>query len=161
MVKRALVSLASGVLFGAGLAVSGMLDPSRVRGFLDLFGRWDPTLAFVMGGATLTMAIAWLVRRGMARPFADDGFHLPDTSRLTPSLIGGAAIFGVGWGLAGLCPGPGIASLATRPLEAAVFVAAMVAGFALVALVQRPRRGLPEPKPTALTARSAEHALTD
>lgn len=66
--KRALVSLASGILFGAGLAVSGMLDPARVRGFLDLFGHWDPTLAFVMGGAMIPMAMAWLARRGMTRP---------------------------------------------------------------------------------------------
>lgn len=138
--RRTLISLASGTIFGAGLAVSGMLDPVRVRGFLDLFGRWDPTLAFVMGGAMIPMAIAWLVTRGMTSPFADTRFHLPDTTRLTPSLIGGSALFGIGWGLAGLCPGPGIASLVTRPVEAATFVVAMLAGFAIVAMLQRQPR---------------------
>lgn len=135
--RRILISLSSGTLFGAGLAVSGMLDPVRVRGFLDLFGRFDPTLAFVMGGAMLPMAIAWIATRGMTSPFADEKFYLPDTRQLTPSLIGGSALFGIGWALAGLCPGPGIASLATRPREAALFVVAMLAGFALAVLVAR------------------------
>jgi uncharacterized membrane protein YedE/YeeE len=136
------VALASGALFGAGLAVSGMLDPVRVRGFLDLFGRWDPTLAFVMGGAILPMVVAWLVQRRMAAPIAAEGFHLPDTGAITPKLVGGAALFGIGWGLAGLCPGPGIASLVLHPREAGLFVVMMFAGFALVALAQRrPKEG--------------------
>ena len=138
VIRRTLVSLVSGTLFGAGLAVSGMLDPVRVRGFLDLFGAWDPTLAFVMGGAMIPMVIAWLATRGMRSPLADSAFHLPDTAQLTPALIGGATLFGIGWGLGGLCPGPGIASLATRPHEATVFVVAMLAGFALVTMAQRP-----------------------
>lgn len=128
---RALLALLSGLLFGAGLAISGMMDPARVRGFLDIAGRWDPTLAFVMGGALLVMALAWLVQRRMTKPLTDAQFHLPGTSRLDARLIGGAALFGIGWGLAGLCPGPAIASLAVNPRPAAIFVVAMIAGMAV------------------------------
>lgn len=134
--RAALVSLTSGTLFGAGLALGGMTDPARVRGFLDLFGDWDPTLAFVMGGAVLVMAIAWRIVPRLTQPLIDDQFHLPTRSDLTPSLIGGAALFGVGWGIAGLCPGPGIAALVIEPMAAAIFVAAMLAGMALVRLME-------------------------
>jgi len=131
-----LVSLASGTIFGAGLALGGMTDPARVRGFLDLFGAWDPTLAFVMGGAVLVMALAWLVQRRMQRPVFATGFSLPDRSDITPRLVGGSALFGVGWGIAGLCPGPGFAALAIAPGSAAIFVAAMLAGMVLVRLME-------------------------
>ena len=136
MIRDTLVPLASGTIFGAGLALGGMTDPARVRGFLDLFGDWDPTLAFVMGGAVLVMAIAWLVQRRMQRPVFAEGFSLPDRSDLTPRLVGGSALFGIGWGIAGLCPGPGFASLAIAPASAAIFVAAMLAGMLLVRLVE-------------------------
>ena len=133
------ISLFAGALFGAGLAISGMADPTRVRAFLDLTGgAWDPTLAFVMGGAMIPMALAWAVRRRLAAPLADRSFALPDTNPITPRLIGGAVLFGIGWGIAGLCPGPAIADLALRPFEAGVFVVAMLAGFALHRLVDRP-----------------------
>ena len=131
---RALVALLSGGIFGAGLTIGGMTDPARVRGFLDLFGEWDPTLAFVMGGALAVMAIAWRFVPGMARPLFEGGFHLPGTSDLTPKLIGGAALFGIGWGIAGLCPGPGFAALAIEPGGAAIFVVAMLVGMGLVRL---------------------------
>lgn len=135
---RWFLSLLSGVLFGAGLALSGMMNPARVRGFLDIFGEWDPTLAFVMGGAVIVMAIAWAIQRRMTAPATDAKFHLPGTRDLDPRLIGGSALFGIGWGLAGLCPGPAIASLATSLLPAAIFVAAMLAGMLLFRLtVQR------------------------
>lgn len=137
MSARWLLALLSGALFGAGLALSGMMNPARVRGFLDLFGDWDPTLAFVMGGAVLVMGAVWLVQRRLARPLADSEFHLPGTSTLDARLIGGAALFGAGWGLAGLCPGPAIASLGTALLPAAIFVGAMLAGMALFRLTQR------------------------
>ena len=130
---RWLAALLSGTLFGAGLALSGMMDPARVRGFLDIFGAWDPTLAFVMGGAVIVMAGAWAIQRRMKGPALDETFSLPGTKKLDARLIGGSALFGAGWGLAGLCPGPGIASLATSPLPAAVFVVAMIAGMALYA----------------------------
>jgi Predicted transporter component len=136
MIRDTLVPLASGTIFGAGLALGGMTDPARVRGFLDLFGDWDPTLAFVMGGAVVVMAIAWLVQRRMQRPVFAEGFSLPDRSDLTPRLVGGSALFGIGWGIAGLCPGPGFASLAIAPASAAIFVAAMLAGMLLVRLVE-------------------------
>lgn len=129
--KRALVALIAGTLFGAGLAISGMADPSRVRAFLDLFGAWDPTLAFVMGGAILPMAVAWRVRARVDRPLADDIFALPETRTLDARLATGALLFGVGWGLGGLCPGPAIAGFALYPLAVAPFLLAMVAGFAL------------------------------
>ena len=122
------VSLFSGVLFGFGLALSGMMNPARVRGFLDIFGAWDPTLAFVMAGALAIMALAWVVQRRMRHPFADSAFHLPGTRLIDRRLLGGAALFGVGWGMAGLCPGPAIASLAVNPVPALIFVVAMVAG---------------------------------
>lgn len=129
--------LASGTLFGAGLALGGMTDPARVRGFLDLFGNWDPTLAFVMGGAVLVMAVAWRVQPQLLRPIFAEKFALPDRTDLTPSLIGGAALFGIGWGVAGLCPGPGIASLVIEPVSAAIFVVAMLAGMAIVRLTEK------------------------
>lgn len=125
-------SLLSGTLFGAGLALGGMTDPARVRGFLDIFGDWDPTLAFVMGGAVIVMAIAWRFVPRMARPIVAEEFHLPTKSDLTPSLIGGAALFGIGWGIAGLCPGPGVAALVIEPASAAIFIVAMLAGMAVV-----------------------------
>lgn len=135
---RTLVALVSGTLFGAGLAVSGMTDPARVRAFLDLFGgAWDPTLAFVMGGAIVPMAVAWAIQRHMAKPMTGADFHLPDTRRIDAQLLAGAALFGIGWGLAGLCPGPAIADIAFRPLPAASFVAAMLTGFALHAVAGR------------------------
>ena len=136
--RQLALSLLSGSLFGAGLAISGMMDPSRVRGFLDITGSWDPTLAFVMGGATVVMAIAWLVQRRMQRPLTETEFALPGTQLIDRRLISGAVLFGVGWGLAGLCPGPAIASLAVNPLPAAVFVGSMIGGMSLFKLVDRP-----------------------
>ena len=137
---RWLAALLSGTLFGAGLALSGMMDPARVRGFLDIFGAWDPTLAFVMGGAVIVMAGAWAIQRRMKGPALDETFSLPGTKKLDARLIGGSALFGAGWGLAGLCPGPGIASLTTSPLPAAVFVVAMIAGMALYAALPSNRK---------------------
>lgn len=134
--RTSLTSLVSGTLFGAGLALGGMTDPARVRGFLDIFGDWDPTLGFVMGGAVIVMAVAWRLVPRMAVPLVADHFHLPTKSDLTPRLVGGAALFGVGWGIAGLCPGPGIAALVIEPAAAAIFVAAMLAGMALVRIVE-------------------------
>lgn len=134
---RAILALISGAIFGAGLALSGMMNPARVRGFLDLFGDWDPTLAFVMGGAMLVMGVAWAVQRRMAAPLNGPSFHLPGTALIDRRLIGGAVLFGIGWGLAGLCPGPAIASLGTAFVPAAIFVAAMLAGMGLFRLTDR------------------------
>lgn len=137
MMSRAIIPAVSGLIFGAGLTLGGMTDPARVRGFLDLFGDWDPTLAFVMGGAVLVMAAAWLLQPRMLRPLFADQFSLPNRSDLTLRLVGGSALFGVGWGIAGLCPGPGIAALAIEPVSAVLFVSAMLVGMGLVRLIER------------------------
>jgi uncharacterized membrane protein YedE/YeeE len=139
MIRGLIVPLVSGTLFGAGLSIGGMTDPARVRGFLDLFGAWDPTLAFVMGGAVLVMGLAWAVQRRMQRPAFAEGFALPDRTDITPRLVGGSALFGVGWAIAGLCPGPGFAALAIAPVPAAIFLAAMLAGMGLVRLAEGSR----------------------
>ncbi|WP_033925755.1 DUF6691 family protein [Sphingomonas sp. 35-24ZXX] len=129
--RQGAIALAAGLLFGAGLAVSGMADPQRVQAFLDLGGDWDPTLAFVMGGAMLVMVVAWAIQRRMAAPVAAGKFDLPATNRIDARLAIGALIFGAGWGIGGLCPGPAIADLAIAPVQAAMFVAAMLAGMAI------------------------------
>ncbi|KLE36144.1 hypothetical protein AAW00_06045 [Aurantiacibacter luteus] len=129
--RTVIVTLLAGTLFGAGLTVGGMTDPARVIGFLDLFGDWDPTLAFVMAGAVAVMVVAWAVQKRLAHPLFAQKFSLPDRTDLDPRLVGGAVLFGVGWGIAGLCPGPGLAALAIAPLPAAIFCAAMLAGMAL------------------------------
>lgn len=135
MNRVTLLTAASGTLFGAGLTIGGMTNPARVRGFLDIFGDWDPTLAFVMGGAVIVMAFAWAIQRRMDTPRWASSFKLPDTSDLTPKLLGGSAIFGIGWGIAGLCPGPGFAALVIEPAKAAAFVASMLGGMVLAKVV--------------------------
>lgn len=140
-------ALIAGALFGAGLAVSGMADPQRVRGFLDLFGAWDPTLAFVMGGALIPMGIAWRIQKRMPTPMAAERFALPTARDLDPRLIAGSALFGIGWGIAGLCPGPAIADLAIAPGPAAIFVLAMLAGM----LLHRLLPALPAKQPSSET----------
>ena len=148
MMRETVVALTSGTIFGAGLALGGMTDPARVRGFLDVLGAWDPTLAFVMAGALVPMAIAWRFANKRAAPLVDVEFHVPETRTIDARLLAGAALFGIGWGIAGLCPGPAIADLALRPAPAAVFVAAMLIGFALHRLLDRPRAH----RPTTATA---------
>jgi hypothetical protein len=105
-----------------------MADPARVQAFLDLLGNWDPTLAFVMGGAMIPMAIAWFIQRRLQKPFADAKFDLPGTGLIDGKLAIGAILFGMGWGIAGLCPGPAIADLAIAPMAVLPFVGAMFAG---------------------------------
>lgn len=125
---RFLIALLAGTLFGGGLTYSGMADPARVQGFLDIFGNWDPTLAFVMGGAMIPMALAWFFQRWLEKPLAEPSFSLPRTSAIDRKLTIGAVLFGVGWGISGLCPGPGLADLAINPLPALAFVAALLSG---------------------------------
>lgn len=137
MIRRIAPPLVSGTIFGAGLALGGMTDPARVRGFLDLFGDWDPTLAFVMGGAVVVMAIAWRFVPCMAHPLFAEKFALPERTDLTPRLLAGSALFGIGWAVAGLCPGPGIAALAIEPAAAAIFVLALLAGMGIVRLTEK------------------------
>lgn len=126
--KTALVSLVAGLLFGAGLALGGMTDPGKVIGFLDVSGQWDPSLGFVMGSALLITfpVFAWVRRAG--KPLLAERFQLPTKKDLDPQLLIGAALFGIGWGIAGLCPGPAIANLAAGSFEILLFVAAMIGG---------------------------------
>jgi uncharacterized protein len=145
--SKLLPPLVSGTLFGAGLTLSGMTDPARVRGFLDVFGAWDPTLVFVMGGAVLVMAVAWRIRNRMGRPIFAERFSLPDRKDLDTRLTTGSILFGIGWGIAGLCPGPAVASLALSPLSVLPFVLAMLAGMAAqqaISTMQRPRQAVPK-----------------
>ena len=139
---RTFVALFAGMLFGLGLAISGMMNPAKVVGFLDVAGGWDPTLAFVMGGALLVTVPAFRLILGRPRPILADGFALPTKSALDGRLLGGAALFGVGWGLSGFCPGPAVAALVTGLTPVFAFVAAMIAGMVLYAWVfERPDRG--------------------
>jgi len=132
--NRLLVALLCGLLFGAGMVVSDMINPARVLAFLDVTGAWDPSLAFVMGGALIPSSIAYLIRRRLDAPVAADAFHVPESRRIDLPLIGGAVLFGVGWGLVGLCPGPALAALTTGAWQAFVFVAAMTTGMAVFRL---------------------------
>jgi uncharacterized membrane protein YedE/YeeE len=126
-----------GVLFALGLGIGGMTQPARVLAFLDVGGAWDPTLAFVMVGAVAVYGAAFplVVRR--ARPLLGGTFAVPTRRDVDARLVGGALVFGVGWGLAGLCPGPALTALASGEPRAALFVAAMVTGIAVHRLIER------------------------
>jgi uncharacterized membrane protein YedE/YeeE len=126
--RHALPGLLVGLLFGAGLALSRMIDPARVLGFLDLAGAWDPTLAFVLAAALVPSALAYLAIRRMRRPLFADEFCIPQNRIVERHLLIGAAMFGIGWGLVGLCPGPAIAGLVLGYWQTWLFVAAMIAG---------------------------------
>jgi uncharacterized protein len=126
--KSHLVAFASGALFAVGLALSGMTKPSKVIGFLDIAGAWDASLAFVMLGAIGVHFIAQRLRGRFPKPLFDDTFHLPTSSTIDRRLVAGAALFGIGWGLGGFCPGPGIVSAGSGSLGALTFVAGMTLG---------------------------------
>ncbi|MCF3638592.1 YeeE/YedE family protein [Rhizobium sp. TRM95111] len=128
---QTLAALASGTVFGLGLALSGMLDPARVQGFLNVAGRWDPSLAFVLAGAVATLFVALRTIRRMRRPAFDTSFHLPENRRIDRRLILGSVVFGFGWGLAGFCPGPAVSAVTLGVVEPVLFVAAMAAGMVL------------------------------
>jgi uncharacterized membrane protein YedE/YeeE len=138
-VKRGLVAFASGALFSAGLCISGMTRPSKVLAFLDFFGSWDPSLAFVMAGAVGVAAVAFrLSSRTVRAPLLGDRFRVPGVrSPIDPRLVAGAAVFGAGWGLSGLCPGPAVTSLASGQSGPVLFFASMLAGMGLHRLVTR------------------------
>lgn len=126
---RILIALVAGGLFGLGLTISDMIDPARVLAFVNVSsGAWDPTLAFVMGGAMLPMAIAWRIIRRMAAPVAGPDFPAPAQSVITTPLLAGAALFGAGWGLVGFCPGPALAAIGLGGWPVWLFVVALIAG---------------------------------
>lgn len=136
---KILVALLSGLLFSLGLSRGGMTQPEVVLGFLDVFGYWDPRLAFVMAGAVLTTAIGyWLVLRGQ-QPLLADSFQLPKARRVDLRLIGGAAIFGIGWGIGGYCPGPALASLSGGAPSLLLLVGSMIIGWWLASRLSAKR----------------------
>jgi uncharacterized protein len=144
-----LLALISGVVFGAGLAISGMINPAKVLNFFDIAGSWDPSLAFVMAGAlAISLPGYWLARRRPA-PICSPRYFLPTKSEIDLRLIGGAALFGLGWGLSGFCPGPAIASLTTLSVTPVIFLAAMAVGMMAV------RFRLPAPRDPKSLADSA------
>lgn len=124
-------ALASGIVFGFGLSLSGMLNPARVQGFLDVFGAWDPSLAFVLGGAVVVAFIGVQVMKRMRHPAFDDSFHVPTSRRIDSPLVIGSVLFGLGWGIGGFCPGPAIASLSVGLSQSFLFVIAMLVGMTL------------------------------
>jgi uncharacterized membrane protein YedE/YeeE len=126
-----IIAAAAGLLFGAGLTVSSMVNPMKVQNFLDVLGAWDPTLIFVLGGALVVTAAGYAIVLQRPKPLFANRFYLPSSSAINPHLIGGAIIFGVGWGMSGFCPAPAIASLVFGYPESFVFVAAMALGMVL------------------------------
>jgi uncharacterized membrane protein YedE/YeeE len=132
-------ALIAGALFGVGLMLSGMANPAKVLGFLDLTGRWDPSLAFVMAGAVLLAVVAFFVARRRARSLLGLSIQLPASTAVTLRLVLGSAAFGIGWGLAGFCPGPALVALGAGVPKAWGFVGAMLAGMAVVSAMERPR----------------------
>jgi uncharacterized membrane protein YedE/YeeE len=126
---RLLIALLAGAIFGFGLSLSGMVDPARVLGFLDVAsGHWDPSLMFVLGGAVLVAAPGAVIQRRMKNPVLDTQFHLSEKTAIDTRLLVGSAIFGIGWGIAGFCPGPALSALSMALPAVILFVAAMAAG---------------------------------
>jgi uncharacterized membrane protein YedE/YeeE len=135
----ALSALASGILFGLGLAVSHMTNPAKVLAFLDLAGDWDPSLALVMAGAVAVSFVAFRVAGTRTASFLGEAFQIPPRRAIDAPLVVGAMLFGVGWGLAGLCPGPAITALVSGQRKAFLFLGAMLAGMLVYKFMTRPR----------------------
>ncbi len=135
--QHRITEFAVGLLFGIGLILSGMTDPGKVIGFLDLFGNWDPSLALVMGGAIMVGVFAFALAKRRTRTFLDGALHMPRSTDIDRRLVVGGLVFGAGWGLAGFCPGPALVSLGAGQPKAAVFVVAMVAGMVIFEMLER------------------------
>ena len=132
-----ITALATGLIFGLGLILSGMTDPSKVIGFLDLTGQWDPSLAFVMGGAILVGVVAFQFAKGREKSLLGDVMRLPTARQVDRRLVLGSLAFGTGWGLAGYCPGPALVAVAQGGTQPLIFVVAMLAGMALYEIQDR------------------------
>ena len=132
-----IMALLVGLVFGIGLIISGMTDPSKVIGFLDLAGRWDPSLGFVMGGAILVGLVAFRFAAGRDKSLLGDAMRLPTATQIDRRLVLGGLAFGIGWGLAGYCPGPALASLASGGSKPLIFAAAMIVGMVIFELLER------------------------
>ncbi|MFZ6863196.1 DUF6691 family protein [Undibacterium sp. Ji67W] len=130
-------SFVAGVLFGLGLIVSGMINPGKLQGFLDLAGAWDPSLIFVMAGAIAVGLLAFAIAKKRSISFIGEKMDLPTSTAIDLRLVGGSALFGIGWGLAGFCPGPALVSLGMGLPSAMIFVAAMIAGMLLFELIEK------------------------
>jgi uncharacterized membrane protein YedE/YeeE len=137
MIMQNIAALLVGLLFGLGLMLSGMTDPAKIQGFLDITGVWDPSLMMVMGGAIVVAAPAFAIARRRTRSLLDAPLQLPTNKKIDRALLLGSLSFGAGWGLAGFCPGPALVSAVAGHGAALIFVAAMIAGMALHALLQR------------------------
>ena len=131
--------MVTGLLFGAGLAASGMTNPEKVQGFLDLTGVWDPSLMFVMGGAVVVTLISFRFILKLSRPVFSEQFHMPSSTAIDTRLIIGAALFGTGWGLVGYCPGPALAAIAYLNSDVMIFLVAMFVGAFLGQELLKPR----------------------
>ena len=136
---RELMALSSGLVFGLGLILGGMTDPGKVKGFLDVAGAWDPSLALVMGGAIAVGVFAFAVARRRSRSWGGDRMDIPTSRVIDARLIAGGVLFGTGWGLGGFCPGPALVAMSAGLGSAAVFVIAMLAGMVLHDRFFRPR----------------------
>ena len=136
----AVAAFAAGLLFGLGLLLSGMADPGKVIGFLDLAGRWDPSLAFVMAGAIAVGALAFAFGRRRTKSFLGGAMHIPTRRDIDARLVGGSIVFGIGWGIAGFCPGPALVSFGSGQDKAAVFVAAMLGGMLFYGALEKIRK---------------------
>ncbi|MDJ0823550.1 MAG: hypothetical protein QNJ09_17300 [Paracoccaceae bacterium] len=135
--QRNVFAFIAGGFFGAGLFISGMTDTNKVQGWLDVFGNWDPTLAFVMGGAIIPMAIAWRLTKAHQTAMLGTVFPPPPEPKLGRNLVVGSVMFGMGWGLSGLCPGPSIAAISYGGTGVFVFLAAMLTGMAFAPAMRR------------------------
>jgi hypothetical protein len=151
--RRGLVALGSGVLFSLGLCLSGMTRPSKILAFLDFFGKWDPSLAFVMVGAIGVSAVAFRTSAKWQAPVLDERFHVsPRNAPVDWRLVVGSALFGVGWGMLGLCPGPAVTSLVTGRPTAWLFVGAMFVGTYLVDVLGRATEAASDLHPSSLSS---------
>jgi len=138
---RVVLAFVAGLVFGLGLLLSGMADPAKVPGFLDLAGAWDPSLAFVMAGAIAVGALAFALARRRTKALLGDPMQLPTATAIDRRLVVGSLVFGAGWGLAGFCPGPALVALGLGAPQAVVFVVAMLAGMGLFELIEARRKG--------------------
>ena len=141
--QRLVPAFLIGLLFGLGIVVSGMANPAKVLNFFDFAGIWDPSLAFVMGGALAVTFIGYRFVLAHNRPLADERFHVPTSRTIDARLVGGAAVFGVGWGMAGFCPGGALPVIGTGRTEVLLFVAAMIAGIFTAQALMRLAQGKP------------------
>lgn len=136
-------SLLAGLVFGLGLIVSGMANPAKVLGFLDLAGAWDPSLAFVMAGAIAVAAFAFALAKKRTASFLGAAMKLPGLRDIDRRLVIGSVLFGIGWGVAGFCPGPGLVALGMGEIKALIFVGAMLAGMGIFELIERRKQASP------------------